>query len=111
MQWLRRNDAVSAISFLLVVLGGCEIRDRLTSSAHNPPFDPPSDPLPVDGAVNQELTITIRWVPADRTRMVDVYFAEDDDSLRVIVEDHVGTKLQVGPLEYDTSYNRSSQEC
>jgi outer membrane protein assembly factor BamB len=75
---------------------------------NNKPFEP-SDPVPVDGAIDVDIIVNLSWVGGDPdegdTVLYDVFFeADNPDPEEMIANDISETSFDPGPLEYNTTY-------
>lgn len=80
-----------------------------SEESQNLPPNVPSNPSPINGAIDQSINVDLGWTGGDPdpgdTVTYDVYFEKDDPTPDVLVsDDQSGTTFDPGTLEYSTHY-------
>ncbi|MDK2886082.1 MAG: hypothetical protein PWP54_640 [Thermosipho sp. (in: thermotogales)] len=91
---------------IMIALNGCS---QPPASLNNPPLAP-SNPSPLNGATNVNITPTLSWECSDPDGdplSYDIYFGTDPNKLPVIKDDHPSTSLI---LETITGYKELQNE-
>jgi len=78
----------------------------ITFNENNPP-NKPSNPIPVNGAIDQSVNVNLEWLGGDPdpqdTVTYDIYFGITD-SPPLVKSDHSSTYYYPSNLEFDTTY-------
>ena len=84
------------------------IWDFTTMAEPNDQPYPPSDPNPVDGAIDVSIEALLSWACSDPNGdplVYDVYFEADDPTPDILVsDDQTATTYDPGTLDYETTY-------
>ena len=78
-----------------------------TGSTINSPPNPPSYPIPTDGAMDQDINVDLSWTGGDPDLdevWFDIYFEAGDPDPELFMSDHPGESFDPGPHIPNTHY-------